>query len=128
MLHTSAFLVLTTAMCQHLGCHVSHSEQAADRQQACHIPRESWRMHTVLIDPCARACCSYTDHLAMPVPGASDAELSAARAPTAPVQIAAAAAKPAVGGQLPDGAEATAAAAMLDELQRQLVRRQRHTV
>ena len=85
-------------------------------------------MHTVFIDPCARACCSYTDHLAMLVPGASDAELSAARAPTAPVQIAAAAAKPAVGGQLPDGAEDTAAAAMLEELQRQLVRRQRHTV
>lgn len=85
-------------------------------------------MHTVFIDPYAPACCSYTDHLAMLVPGASDAELSAARAPPAPVQIAAAAAKPAAGGQLPSGAEGTAAAASLDELQRQLVTCQRFHV
>ena len=57
----------------------------------------------------------------MLVPGASDAELSAARAPTAPVQIAATEAKRASGEQLPNGAEDTAAAAKSDELQRQLV-------
>ena len=57
----------------------------------------------------------------MPVPGASDDELAAARAPTAPVHIAAAAVKPAAGGQLPNGAGGTTAAANADELRRQLV-------
>jgi hypothetical protein len=78
-------------------------------------------MHTVFIDPSALACRSYTDHLAMLVPGASNAELSAARAPTAPVQIAAAAATPALGEMPPNGAGDIVAADSMDELHRQLV-------
>lgn len=59
--------------------------------------------------------CSYTDHLAMPVPGASDAEREASGAPAAPVQMIAAApaaaAAPLSTNGTADAATAVAAAA-----------------